>query len=103
MTTPDILKSPVRVYKDRVAVYFFDGRVQADIIGPAGPERDAVLALVGRAQALAKELRHLVRLLEPLEKDGSLDVPGLATLNGSRKALHDAGVMSEADATQRGT
>jgi hypothetical protein len=38
-------------------------------------------------QALHKELAHLVRLLEPLEKDGGLDVPGLATLNGARKAL----------------
>lgn len=33
------------------------------------------------------ELEHLVRLLEPQEKAGTLDVPGLATLNGARKAL----------------
>lgn len=34
-----------------------------------------------------RELAHLVRLLEPLEADGSLNVPGLATLNGARAAL----------------
>jgi DNA-directed RNA polymerase subunit RPC12/RpoP len=36
---------------------------------------------------LARELRHLVRLLEPLEQEGGLAVPGLATLNGARAAL----------------
>lgn len=55
MTT--ILNSPVRVYKDRVAVYFFDGRVHCDIIAPEGPERDAVLALAGQAQRMALVLR----------------------------------------------
>lgn len=39
---------------------------------------------------LVKEMEHLVRLLEPQEKEGSLDVPGLATLNGARSALHEA-------------
>jgi len=39
------------------------------------------------APTLYHELRHLVRLLEPLERDGGLDVPGLATLNGARRAL----------------
>jgi hypothetical protein len=42
------------------------------------------------APALFRELRHLVRLLEPLEQDGRLDVPGLATLNGGRLALDAA-------------
>jgi hypothetical protein len=37
-----------------------------------------------------KELKHLLRLLEPLEADGRLDVPGLATLNGARRAVADA-------------
>lgn len=36
---------------------------------------------------LYRELRHLVQLLEPLERDGSLNIPGLATLNGARMAL----------------
>jgi hypothetical protein len=39
---------------------------------------------------LLKELQHLVRLLEPLEKDGGLDIPGLATLNGARAAIKKA-------------
>jgi hypothetical protein len=62
------------------------------------PERaNEVLAAYDRlraealaAPALFRELRHLVLLLEPLERDGRLDVPGLATLNGARKALDEA-------------
>jgi hypothetical protein len=37
-----------------------------------------------------RELSHLVRLLEPMERNGSLHVPGLATLNGARRALSKA-------------
>jgi hypothetical protein len=37
-----------------------------------------------------KELKHLVRLLEPLEEAGTLNVPGLETLNGARKAITEA-------------
>lgn len=40
--------------------------------------------------ALLRELKHLVALLEPLERDGSLAVPGLATLNGAREAIAKA-------------
>jgi len=36
---------------------------------------------------LYRELAHLVRLMEPLEQAGTLNVPGLATLNGARAAL----------------
>lgn len=39
------------------------------------------------APLLYHELRQLVTLLEPLERDGRLPVPGLATLNGARRAL----------------
>ncbi len=39
------------------------------------------------APELCRELRHLVRLLEPLEQSGELNVPGLATLNGPRNAI----------------
>ena len=42
------------------------------------------------ARELLKELEHLVRLLEPMERDGSLQVPGLATLNGARRAIKKA-------------
>lgn len=37
-----------------------------------------------------KELKHLVNLLEPLERDGTLQVPGLGTLNGARAALKES-------------
>lgn len=36
---------------------------------------------------LRHELSHLVRLMEPLEHGGSLNIPGLATLNAARDAL----------------
>lgn len=36
---------------------------------------------------LYRELDHLVRLLEPELEAGRLQVPGLATLNGAKRAL----------------
>ncbi len=48
---------------------------------------------------LFRELTHLVRLLEPLEQSGSLNVPGLATLNGARAALLKASGQSQDAAT----
>ena len=42
------------------------------------------------APSLLRELKHLVCLLEPLERDGRLNVPGLATLNGARAAIAKA-------------
>ena len=46
--------------------------------------------LIAAAPDLLKELQHLVDLLQPLEMDGRLNVPGLATLNGARIALSKA-------------
>ncbi len=46
--------------------------------------------LFAAAPKLLKELKHLVRYLEPLERDGGLNVPGLATLNGARAAIAEA-------------
>lgn len=51
--------------------------------------------LISAAPDMARELRHLPQLLEPLEQSGALDVPGLATLNGARAALRKAGVLDE--------
>ena len=50
-------------------------------------EVEALEAEHAALRACEKELRHLVVLLGPLEKDGRLDVPGLATLNGARAAI----------------
>lgn len=36
---------------------------------------------------LRNELAHLLYLLEPLERAGTLSIPGLATLNGAREAI----------------
>lgn len=47
-------------------------------------------ALISAAPELLEALEHLVALLEPLEDSGALNVPGLATLNGARKALAKA-------------
>jgi hypothetical protein len=46
--------------------------------------------LIAAAPDLLRELSHLVRLLEPMEDDGGLDIPGLATLNGARAAIAKA-------------
>jgi hypothetical protein len=51
---------------------------------------EANARLIAAAPELLKELRHLVRLLEPAEKDGAIDVPGLATLNAARAAIRKA-------------
>lgn len=40
----------------------------------------------GAVDRLVKEMRHMVRLMEPVERTG-LGIPGLATLNGARNAL----------------
>lgn len=54
-------------------------------------KEDAATAWNGRAECrngqVLYELTRLVSLLEPLEQDGSLNVPGLATLNGPRAAI----------------
>lgn len=54
---------------------------------------DDALPLMLAAPDMARELMHLVRLLEPLERDSGLNVPGLATLNGARAALRKARVI----------
>lgn len=56
--------------------------------GSLNPLEDA--QLISAAPDLLKELSHLVSHLEPLEKDGGLQVPGLATLNGARAAISKA-------------
>lgn len=40
-----------------------------------------------KCKEVLAELKHLVRLLEPMEQAGTLTVPGLATLNGPRRAI----------------
>lgn len=54
------------------------------------PERTGNAHIFAAALDLRDELSHLVRLLEPLEQAGTLNVPGLATLNGARAALAKA-------------
>ncbi len=52
-----------------------------------GPECDANARLIAAAPDIFRELSHLVALLEPIEREGRMNVPGLATLNGARAAL----------------
>jgi hypothetical protein len=61
-----------------------------DLQFPNGGYKGPDARLIAAAPDLYGELRHLVRLLEPLERDGQLDVSGLATLNGARAALTKA-------------
>ena len=58
--------------------------------GDTRAESNANARLIAAAPDLLAELEHLVRLLEPLEQSGSLQVPGLATLNGARAAIAKA-------------
>lgn len=50
-------------------------------------EQAANLCLFLAAPDIYAEFAHLVRLLEPMESAGTLNVPGLATLNGARAVL----------------
>lgn len=63
---------------------------------PCRSEALRAAALFRSSFRLLKELKHLVRLLEPLEKEGALNVPGLATLNGARLAISQAENTNEA-------
>lgn len=53
-------------------------------------QKIATFRLLAASWDLYRELAHLVRLMEPLEQAGTLNVPGLATLNGAREALRKA-------------
>lgn len=53
-------------------------------------ERRANARVIAASTELLMELAHLVRLLEPLEQEGGLKVPGIATLNGARAAIKKA-------------
>jgi len=76
------------------------GNVQGDVInlatalGGLGARTEeqtkANAYLASSAPDLYRELEHLVLLIEPHERDGSLNIPGLATLNGARAALAKA-------------
>ncbi|QSQ14017.1 hypothetical protein [Myxococcus landrumensis] len=67
---------------------------QVQVSGSAD-EQAVYNRFLAAAPDMARELRHLVRLIEPLETEGGLNVPGLATLNGARRALRKAGVLPE--------
>lgn len=54
---------------------------------PRAPENPADWKLMAAAPVLLKELKHLVNLIEPLEDAGTLQIPGLATLNAARLAI----------------
>lgn len=71
----------------QVAITEADGRM---VCATRANDGDALAPLIAAAPRLYRELAHLVRLLESLEKDGGLEVPGLATLNGARMALRKA-------------
>ena len=53
-------------------------------------EAEANAHFMAASKILYWELNHLVTLLEPLESNGNLNVPGLATLNGARAAIAKA-------------
>lgn len=69
-----------------------DGYDVAEVYSDDCPyeEAEANARLIAAAPELLHEIKHLVRLLEPLEQDGTLNVPGLASLNGARAAIAKA-------------
>jgi hypothetical protein len=74
--------------------YVLDSQVTVDSenriasVTPRTPgEEEANARIMAAAPELYCELSHLVRLMEPLEREGGLNIPGLATLNGARLAL----------------
>lgn len=67
-----------------------DGKLNENATQKRIEERNANARLIAAAPELFKELQHLVDLLEPLEREGGLQVPGLATLNGARAAIAKA-------------
>lgn len=66
------------------------GDLRVAVVLGAHDEARANAHLFASSSALYAELLHLVRLMEPLEDCGQLDIPGLATLNGARAALAKA-------------
>jgi hypothetical protein len=73
-------------------IYATDGNggLVAIVYDYCGDDTPANAKLIAASTDLLRELEHLVRLLEPLEQNGGLDVPGLATLNGAREAIAKA-------------
>ena len=69
-------------------VYGADGEVVALV--PKGETAAGNARLIAAAPDLYEELQHLVTLIQPLEREGDLHIPGLATLNGAREALAKA-------------
>jgi hypothetical protein len=59
---------------------------------PDDSEAKSNAQLIAAAPALYRELERLVILMEPLEREGGLGIPGLATLNGARAAIAKATV-----------
>jgi hypothetical protein len=78
-----ILKSPVRVYPDRMAVYFLNGDVCADIVSGTQEQQRAVLALVGQAQRMARILLDFYKNYEMGERPDAM----------MEQVLRDAGVL----------
>ena len=84
-----ILNSPVRVYPDRMSVYFFDGDSCADIVSGTQEQQRAVLALVGQAQRMA-------RILRQQHEDIGSCVCGPSGFCELGAVLRDAGVLDPA-------
>jgi len=69
-------------------VYDGNGHAVADHLSEL--HASLIVRAVNAHDDLVRQLSHLVRHLEPLERSGGLNVPGLATLNGARAALAKA-------------
>jgi hypothetical protein len=67
-----------------------DREEDCGVRGRTSEEAIANAKLIAAAPCLLKELQRLVSLIEPQEREGGLNIPGLATLNGARAAIAKA-------------
>lgn len=100
MSGADILKSPVRTYPDRMAVYFFDGDSCADIVSGTQEQQRAVFALVGQAQGMAALLLEMAEggacesdVTCAMARSGQFEGMKECPLCRARAVLRDAGVL----------
>ena len=71
-------------------VQYNDGEYEGETAICVGEHAKANAHLYASATELLAELKHLVALLGLMELASTLNVPGLATLNGAREAIAKA-------------
>lgn len=71
-------------------VNLFSARFQNDNRIATRDELETYARWASAAPDALRELQHLVRLIDPLLESGSITIPGLATMNGAKRAIAKA-------------